>query len=305
MLRPLIFALSRSQRAERAAASMPGVRGFSRRFVAGQRQVDALDTVARLNADGFDATVSLLGEGVTTERDVCAAVQEFTSFAESARARDLQSHLSIKLTELGLAFDQSLAQRSLDRLLSVAAAAGTFVRIDMEDSRYTDATLAMFHAALASHANVGVVVQACLRRSEADIEQLAREGAPVRLVKGAYREPVGIALQSKDEVDEAYVRLADAYLSHVAGEGRLAVATHDGRMVRAALRSAAAHGISRDRYEFQMLLGIRGDLQRSMRDQGYAVRVYVPYGSHWYPYLMRRLAERPANLWFFLRSAFR
>ncbi len=305
MLSALIYALSRSRSAGRIATSMPGFRGFSRRFVAGQRQDDARAAVARLNAQGFDATVSFLGEAVTSERGVRAAIDEFTSFVAAAHARGLRSSVSIKLTELGLAFDRALAERSLEEVLRAAAAVGTFVRIDMEDSRYTEVTLAIFRRARERHANVGVVIQAYLRRSAADIDALAREGAPVRLVKGAYREPKTVAFSSKREVDESYARLVEAYFAAMAPGARLAVATHDGRMVRSALRSARRHGVSRGRYEFQMLYGIRPELQRSLRDRGYSVRVYVPYGTHWYPYLMRRLAERPANLWFFLRNAFR
>jgi proline dehydrogenase len=305
MIRPLILALSRSRIGEHVATNVPGFRGFSRRFVAGQRQADVIDAVRRLNAEGYDATVSFLGEAVTSEAEVDAAIAEFTSYSAAVREQSLRSHLSIKLTELGLAFDPELAARSLDLVLARAAAAGTFVRIDMEDSRYTDATLALFRRARASNANVGVVVQAYLRRSIADIEELAREGAPVRLVKGAYREPASVALQPKAEVDANFERLIESYFAHMADGGWLAVATHDGRMVRAALRIANERGIGRERFEFQMLYGIRGDLQRSLREQGQRVRIYVPYGSHWYPYLMRRLAERPANLWFFLRSAWR
>jgi len=305
MLRPVILALSRSRTGEHIAANVPGFRAFSRRFVAGSRQSDVIGVVRRLNADGFEATVSFLGEAVTSEAEVQGAVAEFTSFADAVGAERLRSHLSIKLTELGLAFDRALAERSLDAVLTRAAAVGTFVRIDMEDSRFTEATLAILREARTSHDNVGVVVQACLRRSAADIETLAREGAPVRLVKGAYQEPESVAFQSKAEVDAAYARLVDVYLACVGAGGSLAVATHDGRMVRAALRSARAYGVGSDRLEFQMLYGIRGDLQRALRDGGHRVRIYVPYGSHWYPYLMRRLAERPANLWFFLRNAFR
>ena len=193
----------------------------------------------------------------------------------------------------------------LDDVLARACEAGTFVRIDMEDSRYTEPTLEIFRHTRASHDNAGVVVQAYLRRSAGDIEALAREGAPVRLVKGAYREPESVAFQSKREVDDNYARLADAYLAAMAPGAWLAVATHDGRMVRAAIASAKARDVSIDRIEFQMLYGIRPDLQRRLRDAGYRVRIYVPYGSHWYPYMMRRLAERPANVWFFLRGAFR
>ncbi len=305
MLRQLIFALSRSRVAAHIAANVPGFRGFSRRFVAGTRQADVIEAVRKLNAAGFDATVSFLGESVTTEAEVEAAVREFTSFADAVRAHGLRSHLSIKLTELGLGFDRDLAARSLDAVLVCAEAAGTFVRIDMEDSQNTQATLDLFREARTRHRNVGVVVQAYLRRSAGDIDALAREGAPVRLVKGAYREPDDVAYQSKEEVDASFERLSAAYFAAMVEGGWLAIATHDGRMVREAIRAARARGVARDRFEFQMLYGIRGDLQRSLLADGYRVRVYVPYGSHWYPYLMRRLAERPANLWFFLRNAVR
>lgn len=305
MVRRIIFALSRSRIAAHIASNVPGFRGFSRRFVAGTRQADVIAAVTKLNAEGFEATVSFLGEEVAAESEVRAAVREFTSYAEAIATRGLRSHLSIKLTELGLTFDRDLTAGSLEEVLACAERCGTFVRIDMEDSRYTEATLWLFRQARKRHANTGIVIQSALHRSAEDIQALAREGAPVRLVKGAYREPDHVAYQEKAGVDAAYVRLADAYLAGMAEGGWLAIATHDARMVRAALRSAAAHGVPRDRYEFQMLYGIRTDLQRSLRDRGFRVRVYVPYGSHWYPYLMRRLAERPANLWFFLRNAAR
>ena len=305
MLRSVIFALSRSRLGEHVAQNVPGFRGFSRRFVAGQRQADALDAVAKLNADGFDATVSFLGEAVTSEREVRAAIAEFTSYAAAAHARGLRTSISIKLTELGLAFDRELAARSLDEVLRVAAEHQTFVRIDMEDSRYTQATLDLFRQARKTHKNAGVVIQASLRRSAGDVDALAREGAWVRLVKGAYHEPASVAFHEKREVDENFAQLAERYFAAIAPGGRLAIATHDGRMIRAAFRAARRHGVARERYEFQMLYGIRPELQRTLRDRGYAVRIYVPYGTHWYPYLMRRLAERPANLWFFVRNAFR
>lgn len=305
MLRPLIFALSRNKSAELAVTSLPGLRGLSRRFVAGETQQDALAAVRRLNRDGFEATVSFLGEEVTSHNEVRRAVDEFVSCAAALMRARLRSHISIKLTQLGLAFDRALAERALETVLQATADAHTFVRIDMEDSRYTDATLQIFADARRHHGHVGIVIQASLRRSEDDIVALAREGAPVRLVKGAYLEPPTIAYRSKRDVDAAYARLLDAYFDHMTEGGWLAVATHDGRMVRATLRAAAARSAPGDRFEFQMLYGIRADMQRALREQGHRVRVYVPYGSHWYPYLMRRLAERPANLWFFLRNAFR
>jgi proline dehydrogenase len=302
VLRTLIFALSRSRIAAHAATNVPGFRGFSKRFVAGTTQADVIDAVRRLNARGLDATVSFLGEAVTTADEVAAALREYTSFADSVREHGLRSHLSIKLTELGLSFDRDLAARSLDTVLARAEAAGTFVRIDMEDSQYTQQTIELFRAARARHANAGIVVQAMLRRSADDIDALAREGAAVRIVKGAYQEPESIAYQEKSDVDGAFVRLVDAYFASMSEGAWLAIATHDQRMVRAALRSARERGIERDRFEFQMLYGIREDMQQSLLAEGYRVRVYVPYGSHWYPYLMRRLAERPANLWFFLKN---
>jgi proline dehydrogenase len=305
MLRTAILALSRSGSAAHVAATMPGIRGFSRRFVAGERRDDVVDAVARLNAQGFEATVSHLGEDVRSEREVEAAMAELLGLIAAVREGRMRSHISVKLTELGLAFDEALAERSLEHVVAAAEAAGTFVRIDMEDSRYTDVTLRLFRDARLRHDNVGVVIQAYLRRSDDDIAALAQYGAPVRLVKGAYREPEDVAYQKKSEVDAAFVRLTDRYFELAQPGARLAVATHDARMVREALRSARRHGVGREGFEFQMLYGIRTGLQRTLRDRGYTVRVYVPYGSHWYPYLMRRLAERPANLWFFLRGAFR
>jgi proline dehydrogenase len=305
MIRWLIFALSRSRIAGHVAANVPGFRGFSRRFVAGERQADVVEAVRRLNVAGFDATVSFLGEEVTDERLVRHAVEEFTSFVRAVASEGLRSHISIKLTELGLAFDRELTARSLHEVLDAAQDAGTFVRIDMEDSRYTADTLEIFRAARKSHDNVGVVIQSYLRRSEFDVAALASEGAPARIVKGAYRESDDLAYQEKREVDEAFARSVDVYCERMAPGAWLAVATHDAKMIRAALASVRQHGVPRDRYEFQMLYGIRPELQRRLREQGHRVRVYVPYGDQWYPYLMRRLAERPANLWFFLRNAIR
>ncbi|MBF6600235.1 MAG: proline dehydrogenase family protein [Dehalococcoidia bacterium] len=337
MLSAVLFALSRSRRAEAIATHAPGFRGFSRRFVAGTTQAEALAAVARLNDDGFVATVSFLGEAVSDAPTVRAAVDEFTSFAAAVGAPagpgggPLRCTISVKLTQLGLAFDRALTERSLDEVLSRASTAGVFVRVDMEDSRYTQATLDIVRAARTGHAGVGIVLQAALRRSAGDIAALAAEGAPVRLVKGAYREPAAVAFAAKRDVDAAYVRLVDSWFAGVSRRGDpgrrsarspaadereppavapvpvppLAIATHDARVIRAALQSARRHDVERDAFEFQMLYGIRTDLQRKLRDRGHPVRVYVPYGSHWYPYLMRRLAERPANLWFFLRGALR
>jgi proline dehydrogenase len=305
MLRPLVYALSRSATAARIAGHAPGFRRISRRFVAGESRDDVVDVVRRLNAEGFPATVSFLGEDVAGEAEVRAAVAEFSAFATDIRDRRLRSHISVKLTQLGLAFDRDLAASALDEVLTAAGQADAFVRVDMEDSRYTDATLALVRDAHQRHPHCGAVVQAALRRSAMDVESLARAGVPVRLVKGAYREPPNVAFQRKADVEANFVRLARLYFERMTGDAWLAIATHDPRMVRAAQRAARELNMGAGRYEFQMLYGIRADLQRALRDAGERVRVYVPYGSHWYPYLMRRLAERPANLWFFLRNVLR
>src|SRR2546423_7836841 len=186
MLRPLILALARSRAVEHVATSVPGFRGFARRFVAGQTQADALEAVRRLNAAGFEATVSFLGEEVTSETEVRRAIDEFTSFATAAREQALRSHISIKLTELGLAFDRALAERSLDMVVEHARREGTFVRIDMEDSRYTEASLEMFRMARQRQANPGIVIQEYLQRSAGDNEALAREGRPQRMMDDGY-----------------------------------------------------------------------------------------------------------------------
>lgn len=303
MLRPLILTLAKSGMAERFVTSTPVVRGISRRFVAGYEQRDVIEAVRRLNERGFEATVSLLGEEVTDAAAAEADVREFEAYIDAVARGGLRSHVSVKLTQLGLSFDRELALRSLTRVLECAQRAGTFVRVDMEDSRYTQPTLDIVRKARRSHDNVGAVIQAYLHRSEGDIEALATEGVPVRIVKGAYREPAAVALQQKRDVDAAYVRLVERYMQRAAPGAWLAVATHDERMIAAALKAAARHAFGRERLEFQMLYGIRVDLQRRLLGEGQRVRVYVPYGSHWYPYLMRRLAERPANLWFFLRGA--
>jgi proline dehydrogenase len=292
-----------------------------RRFIAGERLDEALDAVGRLNRDGLSTTLDLLGEDVTTPAQAEASAEAYLGIVDALRAGNheieasagapsgMDNNLSLKLTQLGLVVDAALCAGLLRRILDRAAGqrcpdgVPMFVRIDMESSAHTEATLALFETLWAEgRRNVGVVIQAYLYRSAADVERLNALGARVRLVKGAYDEPPAVAYPRKRDVDAAFARLAEALLR--AGTYP-AFATHDERLTDHVCRTAAAAGIPVDRFEFQMLYGIRRDLQAGLRRRGYRVRVYVPFGEEWYPYFMRRLAERPANAGFVLRSLVR
>jgi proline dehydrogenase len=301
MLRATFLALSRSQRLQRAALRTRVLRRAALRFVAGEDLSDALDAVRRLNAAGLSATLDFLGEGVTSAARAQASGEAYGSILDAIRHSGVQSHLSLKLTQLGLDVDTALCRTILARILERAKE--TFVRIDMESSLYTDRTLRLFEDLWAAgYRNVGVVIQSYLRRSAADVERLMALGARVRLVKGAYAEPPSVAFPRKRDVDENFARLSEQLLLRGTYP---AIATHDERLIEHAIRTAAAHGVSTDRFEFQMLYGIRRDLQAQLRRRGYRVRIYVPFGNEWYPYFMRRLAERPANVLFVLRSVLR
>jgi len=274
----------------------------ARRFVAGERLEDGLAVVARLNREGIEATLDYLGESVQEEAQARAAAQVYLQVVEAIAERNLRSHISLKPSQLGLDLDRELALELVGAIVARAEARGTFVRLDMEDSSRTQRTLDLFAALRQRWENVGIVIQAALRRSEADLEALARMGANVRLCKGAYLEPPEVAFPRKEDVDANYTKLLRGYL---ASGNYLAVATHDDRMIEAAKRAAAELGIGRDRFEFQMLYGIRPQAQRRLVAEGYRVRVYVPFGTEWYPYFTRRLAERPANLLFLLANLVR
>lgn len=305
--RALLLWLSARDTPRRLASTFGPARRVARRFVAGESAADALAAVSRLKDDGLRATVAFLGEHVTDPAEVRAASFAIRTFQHELAGAGLEPNVSIKLTQLGLLVDPALAEAELRRILDVAEAVGGFVRIDMEGSAVLPATLDLFERATSDGAyrgRAGVVIQAYLRRSEEDIRRLIARGAPVRLVKGAYAEPAAIAFPSRADVDAAYVRLAGLLLADGARAAGVypAFATHDGRMIAAVLRLARERGIPSDAYEFQMLLGVRRELQVRLVESGRRVRVYVPFGEQWYPYLMRRLAERPANLAFFLRQ---
>jgi proline dehydrogenase len=301
MLRPILLALAHQRGLERFALRHPGLRRTARRFVAGEQLEEAVAAVRNLNQAGLTATLDFLGEHTTSPAGATASAEAYRGILDELRRTGIGSNLSLKLTQLGLDVDETLCETLLRGILEHAGE--TFVRIDMEGSEYTERTLRLFERLWTSgRRNVGVVIQSYLRRSEADVEWLIALGARVRLVKGAYAEPPSVAFPRKRDVDDNFARLAARLLRRGVYP---AIATHDERLIADARETAAAEGVTPERFEFQMLYGIRRDLQVRLRQEGYRVRVYVPFGTEWYPYFMRRLAERPANVAFVLQSILR
>ena len=281
-----------------------GVR-LSSRFIAGMTLEDALRVAASVNAQGMAVTLDSLGESVTSESEAHRAAEVYHQLLDAIAARKLNANVSIKLTQMGLEQSPALAESIAGSLARHASETNNFVRVDMEDSHLTQATLGIvrrLHSRSNLRDSIGIVIQAYLYRSQSDIEQLLAEGIRVRLCKGAYNEPHTVAFPTKAEVDQNYVRLTGMLLDSPIYH---AIATHDQNMIEAAKNIAAEHGVDRSHFEFQMLYGIRRDLQRQLVAEGYRVRVYVPFGTEWYPYFMRRLAERPANVLFMARNFFK
>lgn len=276
----------------------PG-KALAGRFVAGDTLDEGVAAARRLNEEGFLVSLDLLGEECFDRATAFSARDEYLEGLDRIGQEPLTANISIKLTQLGLAFDESLAMDLLDSLAERAAALDTTVTIDMEDSRYTEATVSIYEKAQSRHGNLGLALQAYLHRTPVDLRRLMPLGGHIRLCKGAYVEEPDVALTSKADVDRAF---ADLLADLMGYEGiRPAIATHDGDLVR------LTRDLGRDRrepFEFQMLYGVRASLQRELVGAGYPVRVYLPFGSQWYPYLTRRLAERPSNAWFFVRSVF-
>jgi proline dehydrogenase len=291
-----------THRAPRAFVNRYGMRLGAARFVAGETLDQCLDVLAALNADGLHANTTLLGEDVESQAETEQVVAEFRTVLDRIGERRLRANLAVKLTHLGLVIDEELAYTNIAALVDHAAERGNFVRIDMEHSAVVDATLRIYRRLREEgRANVGCVLQAYLYRTPGDLESLLPLAPNLRLVKGAYLEPAEIAYPKKEDVDAAYVRLLEQALS---GGAYLAVATHDESLIDHTIRFAERRGVGRDRFEFQMLYGVRPQLQRDLAARGFKVLVATPYGPEWYPYLMRRLAERPANLLFLLRNLF-
>jgi proline dehydrogenase len=307
VLRAFFISLSES-RSLRALAERSSLgQRISGRFVAGTQLEDALRVSQSLNSAGLDVSIDNLGENVNTAEEARHSADLYRQLLDQISARKLNANVSLKLTHMGLDIDPQLAREHVSALVSQAAAmqAKNFVRIDMEGSAYTQRTLdfvSELHSLPANRGCVGAVVQSYLRRSESDVSKLLSEGVRIRLCKGAYQEPADIAFQAKDEVDANYVRLMKILLKSGIYHG---LATHDEKMINEAKAFAISERISPESFEFQMLYGIRRDLQRSLIREGWRMRVYVPFGTEWYPYLMRRLAERPANAVFVAKNLFR
>ena len=299
MLRRPILAAADSPRVRRLVRRY-GMRLGAARFVAGETLDDAVPVLRRLNERGLLANTTLLGEGVRDSGQAAAVADEYERILDRIAVEGLRVNAALKLTHLGLESDEGLARDNLARVVRHAAGLGNFVRIDMEQSAFVEATLRIYRSLREDGLdNVGVVLQSYLYRSEDDLRSLLPLRPNVRIVKGAYLEPPTIAHPKKADVDAAHRRLLDLALP---GGGYTAVATHDERLIAHALALAEREGVGRDRFELQMLYGVRPRLQADLAARGYTVRIATPYGPDWYPYLMRRLAERPANLLFFLRS---
>jgi len=301
MLRSVILAAARSPRVERLVETAPVSRDVVRRFVAGTATADALRTTQGLVDDGLAVSIDHLGEDTLTPEQAEATRDEYLRLLAALAGAELTpaAEVSVKLTALGLKFDEKLALRLAREICAAATEAGTTVTVDMEDHAVTDATLEVLTQLRVDYPTTGAVLQAYLRRTEGDCRELAAAGSRVRLCKGAYAEPETVAYQSTLDVDKSYVRCMNILMS---GEGYPMLATHDPRLVAIGEDRAKWFDRNPDTFEFQMLYGIRPDEQRRLADAGYTVRVYVPYGTQWYGYLMRRLAERPANLTFFARA---
>ncbi len=302
--RSILLQMAASRKMDHFSSHNRLAKGFAMRFIASEKMEDVTLPVRRLNSKGLSVSLDYLGEGVTTEEESEEVVQTYLKLFKLIKQENLDSNVSVKLTALGLELSESIAERNLRRLLD-AAGPDQFVRIDMEGSALTDSTLNCFYQlwnGANAYRNVGVVIQSYLHRSADDIEKLIKVGARVRLCKGAYKEGPDVAFQHKSEVDSSFVSLMKRLLKDGNYPG---IATHDMAMVNATQEFATQNSIGNDKYEFQMLYGVRRELQLELARKGYRIRIYTPFGDHWYPYTMRRLAERPANLRFALASILR
>jgi len=302
MLRHLLLWLSERPRLRLWMETSAWAERLTKRFVAGLYLDQALEVCRSLNARGILASLDHLGERVGSEAEARASVDDYLRALERISIEKLQATVSIKLTQFGLDHSERLCAENVERLVEAARRLGGMIEVDMESHQYVDSTLRLVSSLHRRYGSVRAVIQAYLYRSERDLEELCQLGIPVRLCKGAYREPASVAFPRKRDVNRNYRRLSEVLLTRGVYP---ALATHDPVMIDHAIRFAAASGRASDSFEFQMLYGIRRDLQEQLTSRGFRLRLYVPYGRAWYPYIMRRLAERPANVFFLLRNLLR
>ena len=301
-MRSLLLFLSRQKQLRRWAETAAIARQLSSRFIAGASLSDALPAVQKIRSEGIAITLDYLGEGVTSVTEAAACRDEYLRAIDALTAAGIEPNVSLKLTQFGLDLNADLCRQNVEALVSRVAPQNGFVRVDMESSEYTDRTLDLVYHLHSRIPNTGTVIQAYLHRSERDIEELCSRRIRVRLCKGAYLEPASVAFPNKADVDRNFVNLMKRLLE--AGTYP-AIATHDEAIIEEGCRFVRERNIARDSFEFQMLYGIRRDLQRKLTRDGFRLRLYVPYGEAWYPYFMRRLAERPANVVFLARNLLR
>lgn len=318
MLKTTLISLSKASWVRQVVMNWKPARRAAARFVSGDKLEDAIHAIAGLNRKGIRATLDHLGENTTNLKESHQATAEILTAIDAIAHSAIQANVSLKLTQIGLNLGTEICAENLSKILAYAMDRQIFVRIDMEDSNTVDRTLSLWRQMVAAgFANTGVVIQAYLHRSSADIDEILKLDGSVRLCKGAYKEPASVAIQAKSDVDQNYDKLTEKLIDGaiirgsraVSADGRTppipAVATHDPNRLMHAKAYASKMGLPKNALEFQMLYGIRTDLQEQCVREGYPVRIYVPYGTEWYPFYMRRLAERPANLWFFVSNFFR
>ena len=302
VMKSTLLFLSRQEKLKNFVLGFEFAQRVSRRFVSGETQEQAISAVKDLNQKGFLATLDRLGENVTNQEEAIRAADDYLLLLDKINQNGIDSNVSCKLTQMGLDLDFEFCLNNVKRIVERAKEYDNFVRIDMEDSPRTDKTLQVCFALHGEYQNVGAVIQSYLYRSEEDVRKLLEQKIRIRLCKGAYKEPKTVAFQKKKEVDGNFIKLMKMLLKSGVYHG---IATHDDEMIQATIDFAKKENITKESYEFQFLYGIRRELQEELVKQGYNVRIYVPYGDQWYPYFMRRMAERPANLFFVAKNFFR
>jgi proline dehydrogenase len=304
VLRSSLIYLSRKEGLKEFAARFSPFKKLTTRFVAGETVDEAVEAIRELNREGCTASFDHLNESVSVPAEASEEVREYLRILDRIDDTGIKSNVSIKLTQFGLELDPELAYKNARSVVEDAARRGNFVRVDMEASQYTQITIDIFKRLRAEFGlnDVGIVLQSYLHRTYADAQDMLKIPARIRICKGAYNEPPEVAFPEKRDVDENYVRVMQLLLASGVYHG---IATHDPRMIDGTVDFAQRQGIGKEAFEFQMLYGVRRDLQRQLAKDGYNMRVYVPYGKHWYPYFMRRLAERPANIWFVMKNLFK